>query len=118
MDNMYKIEEVVAQILEEDEQARNSDNYLFYEFCKRLNPAVLSSNLGNVLLTYGESGLPRYGSISRARRKLQAQRPELRGNSNVKRWRSENEVAVRSYASMEVRAHGNEKNVCANDCRK
>lgn len=104
MDNLFKVEEVVAKILEEDEQSRNSDNYLFYEFCKRYNPAVLSHNLGDVLMAYGDSGLPRYGSISRARRKLQAQRPELRGNNNVKRWRSENETEVRSYACMEVRS--------------
>lgn len=104
MDNLYRIEDMVAVILKEDEESRNSDTRLYYEFCKRYNPSILSDGFGGVLQNFNDYGLPRFASVSRARRKLQAQRPELRGSKDVKRWRSENELAVCSYAVREVRS--------------
>jgi hypothetical protein len=103
MDNLYRVEDMVKVILKEDETTRNSDTRLYYEFCRRYRPDVLSDGFGGVLQNFNDYGLPRFASVSRARRKLQAKFPELGGAKQVKRWRDANEVAVRAYANMEVR---------------
>lgn len=97
MNNLYDLTGLVHDILKENEQARNSDNLLFYLVCKRLCPYALEDKFGDVLMTFSDYDLPHYESVGRARRKVQEAHPELAGNRLVKRWRAEKEAEFREY---------------------
>ena len=98
MKDIHKIEKLVESILREDEKARNSDDYLYFTVCQRRNMAALYQNFGEVLLNFNRLELPKYASVSRARRKLQAKFPELKPTENVKDFRLEREIKFETYA--------------------
>ena len=95
---MKRIEDKVRVILEESETARNSDNYLFLEYIEREAPELLEFPVTDFQLHYRDYGIPSFDSITRVRRKLQAENEELRGNADVRTWRAENEQAFRKYS--------------------
>lgn len=98
MADLYKVENMVLEILLWDEQARNSDDYLYFKLCQRLDNSVLNEKLGDVLLNFKGFDLPRYASVSRARRKLQAKYPELKATDKIKERRLEREILFEEYA--------------------
>ena len=103
MRDLFKIADVVKDILQNDENARKNDKYLYYAVCKQLNENVLDQKLGDVLLTFSKQDLPRYESVGRARRKLQAQFPELRPAQEIERGRYERSIDYQKFARGEVR---------------
>lgn len=98
MKDIHKIEHMVQEILEQDINARNSDDYLYYSVCQRVNAALLEHRLGDVLLGFNGLNLPRYASVSRARRKIQAKFPNLKATEEVKEMRLEREIIFEDYA--------------------
>lgn len=99
MKELKRIEDKVKLILEESEICRNSDNHLFLEYIQRECPELLEYPAVDFQLHYRDFGIPTFDSISRARRKLQAEYEELRGCEDVRRWRAENETQFRRYAN-------------------
>ncbi len=91
-------QDVVKEILETNEMARNSDMALYVKVCERINPNVLSKPFWVVLLSLKEYNLPNIETVRRTRQKLQAAYPELCGNDNVEAQRKVNEEAFREYA--------------------
>ena len=89
---------LVKEILEENEQARNSDMILYYEVCKRLNRDVLRQPFGIVVLDLEKFGLPPFESVRRSRQKVQAECPYLAPSDKVREFRAENEEAYRKFA--------------------
>ena len=94
---------LVKDILQEDESTRSSDKYLYYAVCKRLNGTALDDKLGDFLLTFSDYNLPQFESVGRARRKIQAQFPELRPTEDIQRTRYERSIDFQKYAHSEVR---------------
>ena len=94
--------EIVRPILENDERARNSDDYLYLKVVKQIQkqtvPAAPSLMFENVMLHREEMGFPSYETVGRVRRKLQEQNPELRACKTVEAYRKENEAAFKAYA--------------------
>lgn len=103
MRDLYKIADIVKDILQENEQARNSDKVLYYEVCKRLNVWALEERLGDFLLTFSDYNLPQFESVGRARRKIQAQHPELRPTKAVDVARYERTIDFEKFARGEIR---------------
>lgn len=103
MHDLYKVADIVKDILQENEQARNSDKLLYFEVCKRLNAWVLDERLGDFLLTFSDYNLPQFESVGRARRKIQAQFPELRPIKDVEVGRYERSIDYEKFARGEVR---------------
>lgn len=103
MRNAKKVTDMVLAILERDPQARNSDDYLYHEVCKEVNPEILGASFGRVLTGFKGYGVPAYESVGRARRLIQAQRPDLRANEAVSDFRYENEIRYEDYARRVVR---------------
>lgn len=103
MRDLCKVADLVKDILQENEQARNSDKILFFEVCKRLNNSVLDEKLGDVLLTFNNFNLPAFESVGRARRKIQEQHPELRPKKAVDVARYERTIDYEKFARREVR---------------
>ena len=103
MRDLYRIQDLVQDILTKDEKARNSDTYLYHEVCKRVNGEVLTVPFGAVLNDFNSYKVPNIESVGRARRKLQAQFPDLRPKKAVEEKRLENQIAYEKFARNEVR---------------
>ena len=93
---------LVKAILEEDQRARNSDSFLYFQVLQRLGKER-DFDLDVVavtafLLNRAEWGFPPFESVRRARQKIQAEFPELSANKKVAAHRAENEEAFRQFA--------------------
>lgn len=95
---IYVTHDIVKEILETYELARNSDMALYVKVCEKVNPAVLSKPFWVVLLSLKEYNLPCIETVRRTRQRLQATYPELSGNANVEGQRVINEEAFCNYA--------------------
>lgn len=91
-------EKLVKSILIKSVPARNSDIYLYYKVVEKLNKGVSQKPFAEVIFNLEELGLPLYDTVTRARRKIQMQNPELKGDERVARKRAENEEVYRDYA--------------------
>ena len=96
---LYETKELVKQVLEENERARNSDNELYILVCNKINPHVLYMPFCDVLRQLEEHSLPPFESVRRARQKIQAERPDLRPCDEVALFRAENETAYQEFAT-------------------
>ena len=99
---LYKITNLVKEILEENIQARNSDTYLYLQviykvgLLKGINMNEMS--VTDFLLRRSSLNFPNYETVSRVRRKLQAEHPELTSSKEVKAQKLINERVYRDYA--------------------
>lgn len=91
-------EKLVMQILQENEKARNSDNYLIIKVYERIYPPVAEMPFNVVLSHRKDYGLPALETIGRARRKIQANHPELCACDEVRTSRVALEDDFREYA--------------------
>ena len=89
---------LVKDILENDEAARNSDDYLYYMVCRRINSGCTNLPFWKVILNRKNYNIPPFESVRRTRQKLQEKHPEFIGNDSVEEQRFENEKAFRDYA--------------------
>jgi hypothetical protein len=93
---------LVKAILEEDQRARNSDSFLYFQVLQRLGKErdfdLDFVSVTAFLLNMAEWGFPPFESVRRARQKLQAEFPELSANKKVAAHRAENEEAFRQFA--------------------
>jgi len=89
---------LVKDILKNDYKARESDNYLYVKVVSRVNPQALSRPFDDVMYSLKSLGLPSFETVRRARAKIQAAHPELKGSERVQEFRKENEEVFREYA--------------------
>ena len=93
-----RVEDLVKDILTKDEKARECDNLLFLKVCQQLDSEVLTVPFGAVLTGFNHYDVPRFSTVSRARRKVQAQNPELKAKGKVAQYRLEREIMFEEYA--------------------
>ena len=96
---LYATKALVKQVLEENEKARNSDNELYMEICRRINPHVFFKPFVEVISNLDIYGLPPFETVRRTRQKLQSERPDLRPCDEVALFRAENETAYKEFAT-------------------
>ena len=89
---------IVKNLLINNPQTRNSDDYLYYKVCERIAPECISQKFWYVLLNRKQYGLPAFESVRRTRQKLQESYPELAGNGEVEGYRALQEEVFRDYA--------------------
>ena len=89
---------LVEDLLTTQPATRNSDDILYISVCRRINPIAINLSFADVLLKRKEWGLPAFESVRRTRQKLQAENPNLAGNSTVEGHRKVNEEIFREYA--------------------
>lgn len=89
---------LVKSILAEYPKARNSDNYLYIRVVKALNPQACDRPFEMVLSNLMDLGLPCFETVSRCRRKLQAEHPELWSDAQIKKYRENAEKDFEDYA--------------------
>lgn len=83
MNKLYKVEDTVKEVLKEVPAARDDDFVLVAHVYYKLDPEIVGTPFNLVMLGHKELGLPYFESISRARRKLQAEYEELRATKEV-----------------------------------
>lgn len=93
---------LVKHILRSCPDTRNSDDLLFIKVCESINPLAINLSFNTVLLNRKEWGLPAFESVRRTRQKVQAEYPELAGNSTVEGHRKVNEQVFKEYAKTTV----------------
>ena len=99
---LQTIQDIVKNILIKNEKARNSDSFLYLEVLKVLGNQkgidVASLSVPLFLTDYQGAVFPPFESVGRARRKMQAEFPELSGNEFVKKHRKKNEQIYKTFA--------------------
>lgn len=95
---LQTITAIVKDILVNDPDARNSDEYLYCKVCQKVGGIFVTLPFWKVFLNRKEYGLPPFETVGRARRKLQETHPELAGNSTVEAHRMLNEEVFKDYA--------------------
>lgn len=92
-------EVLVEKILEEKPSARFSDYNLFIEVVRRLNRKLLRLPAEEFFraVKHKENGVPKYETVTRCRRKIQAKRPELKEPHTAQK-RAERETEFKDYA--------------------
>lgn len=95
---------LVKEILENDDEARNSDNYLYLRVLKTIaskNGDSIDLNRITVptfLMSMEKMGFPPFESVRRTRQKLQEKCPWLAASDEVERFRDENEEVYLEFA--------------------
>lgn len=99
MKNMRKLESIVKNALEDSKEARDDDFLLIFKVYKAINESVVYKDFRQVMRDHVEFGLPSFESITRARRKVQKEYPELQSNKRTKEIRAAEEREFYNYAN-------------------
>lgn len=99
MNKLYKVEGFVKKVLTEYSDTRNDDFILVYRVYREINEDLVIRELFcEVMLNHKNYNLPPIESITRCRRKLQREYPELRAVKEVQNKRDEEEKKYIDYA--------------------
>lgn len=82
---MRDYKNIVEDVLRNHPDARDDDFRLYGWACKAICPEVMDMPFKKVMWMSSSLDLPSYETITRQRRKLQEQNPELRGKKYQKR---------------------------------
>ena len=97
---------LVKAILEECPETRDDDNLLYLKACQFYNPSNGMFPFATVLTNSASYFIPSYKSVERARRKIQAEHPELAAKRKVKEKRIKAEQDYKSFARGELDGNG------------
>jgi len=89
---------IVKRILIKYPIARNSDAYLYIRVMETLNKGSSKLPYSDVVKNLEDLGLPCWDSVTRIRRKLQKEYPELEATETTRKHRKENEEDFKEYA--------------------
>lgn len=85
---------IVKSVLTESQSARDSDDVLFVEVHRRLNPNLVKLSIDEF---FNLPRLPSYNAVSRLRRKVQRENPELMPTERIEAARIANEALMRGF---------------------
>ena len=97
-EKIKSVESLVKVILMQSKKARNSDDALYICVVRKVNPNLLKMPFINVMENTRSLGLPSYETVSRTRRKIQAEHPELWSDKTMKAYRESLEKDFEDYA--------------------
>lgn len=92
-----KLENLVVKILRKDVESRNSDNKLYIAVIDSIVPNGSQMPVAELFLNQKKLGIPPYESVSRCRRRVQSDCPELRGNDEIMNARRKKEKQFKDY---------------------
>lgn len=102
---MYNLKDTTAlvkSILEQHEECRNSDSFLYLKvlrvIAREKNITLEFMTIPDFLANYHGNQFPPFESVRRARQKLQAANPELSACEKVEEARMVNEAEYRAFA--------------------
>lgn len=97
MSKLETLEKIVFEVLEEVPEAREDDFVLLLEVCKKKKAPIAGVSFAGAMQYHRQCGIPNWKSVERCRRKIQAQRPDLKTPEAAKR-RAEAEDVYTEYA--------------------
>ena len=93
-----EVEKMVKYVMINKPETRNDDFLLIYEVAKLIYPNVKYYSFEKVMKEHKMFGVPVFESVTRARRKLQAEYEELRSSKQIERARKEKESEYVEYS--------------------
>lgn len=102
MKEIETISKITLEVLREEPEARDSDDYLYFKVCSKINPIYMQLPFFKVMLHRKEYGLPKFETVRRTRQKAQATFPELRGSDDVEAGRMLLEEEYEKYALSSI----------------
>lgn len=102
LDELESISVIVEDVLRYNSKARNSDDLLYVEVCKRIDAKHINQPFEDIILNRKEYGYPAYTYVARVGRRLREKNPTLAGSDNVEGYRKNNEEVFREYAKESI----------------
>lgn len=106
MNELITISKLVKSILEENPQARNSDNILYLKLLEhqayKKGIDITTLTVPQFLMKMGQYGFPSFETVRRSRQKIQATCPELAAFGDVGKNRAKYEKIYRDFAASDV----------------
>lgn len=97
--DLYKLEDVVKDVLTRFEETRSDDFKLIYAVYRELNFFHTTRELFcEIMMNHNKYKLPSFASVTRSRRKLAKKYPELRPVKKVQKTRNKTEDEYINYA--------------------
>jgi hypothetical protein len=93
-----EVEKLVKYVMVNKPETRNDDFLLIYEVARLIYPNIKYYSFENVMKGHKTFCVPIFESITRSRRKLQAEYEELRSTKQVERARKEKESEYVEYS--------------------
>lgn len=104
MKDLNSTKALVKSILEKNQQARNSDSYLYLLVLRAVEKAynldLSKITITDFLLDLPNSEFPPFESVRRSRQKLQREFPHLSACEDVSALRDENEKVYYEFATL------------------
>ncbi len=94
--DLYKLEDIIKEILEKDYRAREDDAYLIFLVVQKTHPDIAGTTFANVMFNAKKNKI-NFESIRRCRQKLQAKYPDLK-NKDTTSLRSKEQTEYKEYA--------------------
>lgn len=98
MKKLYKVEDIVREILEVSEECREDDFLLIKEVYKKIEPQTMEMSFYDVMENHKNLRLPYFETIRRTRQKLQADNESLRPSQEVQDARLNETTEYIEYA--------------------
>ncbi len=106
MNDLKNTTALVKSILEQDEQCRNSDSFLYLKVLtvlgKQKGIGIDNMSVPYFLMHMQGTAFPGFETVRRTRQKLQQHHPELAASETVEGFRMDNEKEFRAYAMGDV----------------
>ena len=100
MKDIFRVSEVVKEVLKENPMTRNSDTSLYLAVCEKFNPDACRMSFATVFEHRKELGIPNMETVRRSRQNIQSKHKELRATEEVTNERYERWKVVRDYVSQ------------------
>ena len=94
MSKLNTMEKVVLEVLEQSPISRADDYALMWLVCEKIKPELVEKPFADVMYHHHTLGLPNWETVTRCRRKIQAQRPDLVSPNTARRRRKEEKVYI------------------------
>ena len=91
-----KLTDLIYEKMKKSPYLRDSDKDLYLAVCNDLNPSALYKPFYKVMFDLKSYGLPSIETVTRLRRKVQAEHPEVRASDQVMQWREDKEEQARA----------------------
>lgn len=106
MNELKNVSALVKNILEDDERARNTDNYLYLKVLEIISSQrginIYAMTVPVFLHELDKHSFPGFETVRRSRQKIQASYEELAPDEAVGRRRTKREVVYLEFAGSEV----------------
>lgn len=97
MNKLYKLEDIVLKVLEEQPDTRKDDFFLVFRVWEQFDERIKTLNCGQVFYNHKKLNLPTFESITRCRRKIFETRKDLMDDTVTEIREKETEV-YKEYA--------------------